>query len=404
MATPFQEAVKRQAEKRQAIQGESIRQPSIGDITKQLAAVFIGPYFGKEIGEGIGGTLFGKDKEKGILSGLGEDISNIGKGMKQDIGGIGGSIRDRLGLGGGRISAPLAASAPVSTSTLGKLSIPGLATDYGNVFDIDQPFALPGGLEDIAGQELSLSPDILDPRDIGINPPMAAQMGPDAVTPGSFGSLSTLGQLLSIAGSVKGAYDIFKGIGSGDAGGGALSGTELALASYPFLGPWSLAAIPIGSLLGGIKTGKTNKGTLQRDALRKFIYEQGFSPELGYLSTPGGGKFAITQEGGGKGAYNLNWENPLVPEAVGLLNPLGEAATEGDPNLSSQMTSMFTNAALQGATDRDSMLANVRYQYQAAGVTREEAERAIKQLAQANRITPNEYAAYLNAINTVFSV
>lgn len=355
---------------------QEMLQPKTSDIIKQLAALFGAAYLGK-----AGANLADKTN---LLSSLGLSdgqggLGLVGKGsLVSDaadyIGSLGSDARDYIGNlfsgGGGTSGASLGAGAAA------QLPVGGLETAYKAAASQGGLPALPGGIEDYLGSEV---------------------MGP-----GAGEGLSALGQALSLAAVAHGGYNLAKGFGEGDWKSGAMSGAEIASGLYPFIGPWSLAAIPIGAGLGLAKTGKTNEATSRRDDIRRFLFEKGVSPEAGKLSLPGGGTFDIAKEGGGKGAYQVDFNQPLAGKAVGLLNPLGEIITSGAEN-AGQSTGQFSNAALQGAGSDEQLLKNIQFQYKQAGVTHDEAKRAMNRLSMAGRITPQEYDAYMNSINKVFA-
>lgn len=348
----------RQAAAMQAEQ-QSIAQPKTSDMMKMLLAAGFAPKLGSELAN-IGGDVIGD-----LTSALG--LKSGGGG-----GGIFSSIGKSLGLGGGGGSAPNFAMPAMSNPVQ-----PLLEQGYASSLSTQNPYLLPGGLEDVAGAELT-----------GAGEGLATE-----------GGLGALGNALSIAAMLHGGYNLFDNFGEGDWKSGAMSGLEIGLGAMPFLGPWSLAAAPVGALIGAAKTGKTDEATKERDDFRTFLASKGVSPREDILMTPSG-EFNIGQEGGGQGAYNVDQSNPLAARASGLLNPLGELTTSGSDK-ASQATGMFTNASLQGADDKN-LIDNIRFQYNQAGITKEEAQRGINRLLNAGKINQAEHAAYANAIGQVF--
>lgn len=219
---------------------------------------------------------------------------------------------------------------------------------------------------------------------------------------GSGGESLYGGGPLSAAASLYGAYKLADDWGQSDWKSGAASG---AMAGSYF-GPWgTVIGAAIGAGLGSIHTGVTNKGTRARNSIRKFLADRGVSPEVGYLNMPDGSKFEMTSHGGGEGNYHIDTStgDPLTTTAVGYSNPLAEIVTSGDPKYTSQLTGWYGNAALQGAKSEEDVISNVRYQYKQAGITKDEAYRAMDRLVNAGKITQEEYSAYTNALNRIYN-
>jgi hypothetical protein len=332
---------------------QSIKKPGIKDLATTIAALTGGQYLGRELAEGIG-------------SGAGSIVKEGTSGLKD--------LLSSIGIGGG--------TTPTAGYEVSKaLTTPQLQTIYNTGLETGIPELMPGGIEALAGESSAV--------------PAAG--------------LSGLGTALSLAGIGHGAYGLFDNFGEGDAGSGAMSGAELGAGLGTLIGGPGFGTLiggGIGALgggvLGSIHSGQTNPGTLFRNDYRKYLQDKGISPELGYLSLPGGGKFEMTSSGGGKGSYHVD-QSGLGGTAVGYLNPLGELTTSGDDKYSGQATGYFSNAALEGATDEPTLMENIRFQYNQAGVGPEEARRGIKRLLNAGRITQQEYAAYENAINKIFT-
>lgn len=362
-AEALSQIARRRAEQQQLLaqaEQQSMAKPKISDLAKTIAATALARGGGDALAKEFGGVM--------------PDITG---GIKEQFGGLTDILsgaKDSIGSAFGYEPTQLASSATTDYA-------PSLLNDYG----------IGGGYEQ----------SLLDSYGLG-NTELSTGASEAAST-----GMSGLGTALSLAGIAHGGYNLFDDFGEGDWKSGALSGAEVGagLGSF-FPGVGTLVGGGIGALAGGLlgaaKTGKTNEGTKRRDSVRSFLASKGVGPKEDYLSLPGGGEYDIGGEGGGSGAYNVDQTNPLAAQASGLLNPLGETVTSGDDTGARQTTGMFTNAALQGATDEKTLIDNVRYQYQQAGITKDEGFRALRRLRDAGRITEDERMAYENSLNKVF--
>lgn len=321
---------------------------------------------------------------------------------------IGDYLKGVGGVVGGQVLAKKLADMFMGAENAGTAGAPSVNASAGSILDpIKNTLSsvFPGQGKDAVSSgflQETAPGSLLDTGDI-IAADAAVPEGANVVGSAPVEGLSGLGQALSAAAIAHGGYGLAKNWGEGDWKQGAMSGAEMAAGLYPFLGPWSLAAIPIGAGLGAIHTGRTNEGTIGRNSIREFLASRGVSPEAGYLNLPTGERFQMTSGGGGSGNYNVDQANPLSGQAVGFANPLGEIISSGDDKFAGQTAGWYSNAALQGAANEQDVLNNIRYQYRQAGITKDEAYRAMRRLQMAGKITQQEKDAYEAALNQIFS-
>lgn len=211
---------------------------------------------------------------------------------------------------------------------------------------------------------------------VGWNAGADASMGfygpggdPSAVTGAADTGLGAFGQALSIAAILHGGYNLASNFGEGNWKGGAMSGAEAGAGVGTLIlpGPGTAIGAGIGAITGGLlgaaKTGRTNKGTLARDAIRHGMRDTGLLDQDWNLTTSKGNKFYIGTEGGGRGEYqfDMNDQNKvaLIPQADALAR--GILGPDASQEQITWLTSFYINGATSDAQNQDEAIANLNY-------------------------------------------
>lgn len=196
-------------------------------------------------------------------------------------------------------------------------------------------------------------------------------------------------------------YDAYKKLTNDTAADDGSGSVKAALLST---GPFAGWAAPLVDVVG-LKSGK-HKDQYQRDAIRKYLKDNGFIDENYNVKLANDGTFNIGDETQsalnveGNRVYNIDWSDPRTHEMVGAIQPLVDMMIGNHEKRGSDLTGMLVNAALSSG---DSAMDSIRGFYQQAGFDRESAAAAINKLAEdAERLSPERRDAYLAAIDGLF--
>lgn len=182
---------------------------------------------------------------------------------------------------------------------------------------------------------------------------------------------------------------------------GVGEGVKVGARPENMLGFGILGAPSLGGAMGGINKllGGKGKDQLARDAVRKNLLESGFVDDKYNVALSDGSTYNIGVDGSKFGkASDVDFSKEGIGEVVGAINPLAEILTGGDDKLRSDFAGYLTNAVSSSGDVNE----NVKGLYAKAGIDKTSATEALNAMAEAGSITPEEKAAYLNGLNTIF--
>lgn len=234
---------------------------------------------------------------------------------------------------------------------------------------------------------------------------------------------STLGTMGSYAATyapwlaaIYGAYRVYDKMKNklNKSDGGPLTDSEIRMATNPRGIQTLLDKVPghkqrktldpVFQVAKGIWGSSKNADQVLRDRYRKAMKKGGMLDNDYSLTLADGSKFDLGKDGSIKN-YNVDFNQEGVDQVVGALDPVAEIIARGS-NLSdkqrSDLAGQLTNAAMSGGGDRG---ANIRGIYQSAGLDRNTAYNAIRELADnQNAFDGGRRDAYLASIDRVFGV
>lgn len=228
--------------------------------------------------------------------------------------------------------------------------------------------------------------------------------------------VSSIGKVAGFAGAAYGAYELISNFGKSNPVSGAIHGAAMGAyigSIFPGVGTLiggALGAVA-GGLLGCIKTGK-HKDQIARDHMRSFLEEKGILNSDHQIQLADGSMYDIGKDGGSaltnidgtmRHAYDVDFTNPLAGKVIGWIQPLTLLLTGGDKKLKDDFTGYFTNAALSNASSLEQAQANVMTLYQQAKATPEIMVKGLAALGQNGILPTNEYPAYMNGLQDLFS-
>ena len=171
----------------------------------------------------------------------------------------------------------------------------------------------------------------------------------------------------------------------------------------------------VGSMIG------SGKGTDQRrrDAWRKWgekvelleKRENAKGKNSHHVQLVDGSYFDVGLDEGNKTEdglriHDVNFDNPMAGEVVGMINPLAAISVGGTKGktkgLQEHSTGYLTNAALSSG-DINQARANALSFYQKVGLDKQGAIESLNELLEKEKITPEEHKAFIGGVNTVFA-
>jgi len=222
---------------------------------------------------------------------------------------------------------------------------------------------------------------------------------------GALGAAGAWSGTIGAVGNLVGIFSAGDNIKPKDAAiGGAVNGAYIGTQILP---GWGTA---IGAVVGGIAgfassyfgSGKS-KDQKARDQVRGALQQAGVIDEKYCLTLANGSKFDIGKDGGAKltnmdgserRMYEVDLNNPLSAQAVGLANPLAHLVSGGDKKLATAFTGYFTNAAMSNAASPDDVRQNMLAIFSKFNIGPEQVMGALQQLGSAGKITTEEYGAF----------
>lgn len=177
---------------------------------------------------------------------------------------------------------------------------------------------------------------------------------------------------------------------------------------------------PVGLIAKAVLGSSKDDAQIFRDRYRKSLQKAGVIDDKFQYKGADGSSFDMGLDGGARlknvganidgemdrGAYDVDFSNPLAGKTVGYLNPL-TAITLGGPNndrankLHSDATGMFTNAALANAKSEDDVRREAIAMYLKNGL--DSREKAIGALDAIKDKVGDKYGAYAHGINSLYS-
>lgn len=223
--------------------------------------------------------------------------------------------------------------------------------------------------------------------------------GPSLIgAPGTTGALGAMSAAAPAAAAVAApivAHGTITGVGN-IAQGEDLSLHQQAALALPTFGA-SFLYNPVKNLFG---SGKGEK-EVKRDKLKEYLQQQGFvTPEWG-VNLADGSQWELRDD---TQYFEPDFNNPLMSQTVGDLNPLAYILSGGDRELATAYAGWMANAAASNAgADAGMARNNVLQMYHDAGLTPEAATQILTEMKDTGKITPDEYIAYINGINKIVS-
>ena len=277
-----------------------------------------------------------------------------------------------------------------------------------------RPNPVPGlGLPQVAG---GLGVNQLLPEGSNIfGTSMAESMAPDVpvlipdasigatqtgAAPSSFGLNSTGGMgALPIAGTALGAYLLTRGLR--DSLTGREDNSKEGLASRAQAAFSTVGLSELGRLFGGGKPKEQESRDRARDALKSMGIVDGPQGGQATLQTYGGDSLDIGIDGGGQGNYNVDFTNPLAPQAVALVNPLAAIVSAKTGTPKEQVAGWLTNGILQNNTEPGNLVKEAQFLYRKMGVGPQELLDGLGQLYAQGKISREEVDAFTNSIRSI---
>ena len=209
-----------------------------------------------------------------------------------------------------------------------------------------------------------------------------------------------------------GGKDIIRGKGKRD------DYTNLVLDVNPVTAPINMGLRALGMRsVGKMMSGGKSDDQMGRDEVRKSMKSQGM------FATPGGYDFLLAdgtsydigRDGGARllnadgktdrGAYDVDFSNPLAAETTAQSMALGMILTGGHKKLSDDFTGYITNAGLSNAKDQTTATQNLQAitkQMMGSGLTQDSAKSILDQLKANNRIDVDSYNVAVSKLPILF--
>lgn len=245
-----------------------------------------------------------------------------------------------------------------------------------------------------------------------------AALGGETAAEG-FGSAfggATAGKILGGVGAAYSAYSLFKNWGKGDIAGGAINGAATgAYIGSVVPGVGTAIGAVVGGLLGAasglFKTGK-HKDQVARDGVREALINNGLLTNDYKLTLANGSNYDIGKDGGFKlinvdgttrHAYDVDFQNPLAAQTVGMAQSFVSVMLGGDKKLSSDFTGYVVNAALSNASTIDEARANLLSIFKQFKLAPEGVLQGISSMIQSGVVTQDVGLAYANGLRDLFA-
>jgi len=298
---------------------------------------------------------------------------------------------------------------------MGRISREAL-TQVGQRLGIDVSSA---GFNDLANTAL----DYISGRTSGIlgrTSDIGGSLGIEGAADSLTGNIgATAGKIMGAAGAAYSVYNIADNWGRGNmspvdgAINGASAGAYIGSMIFPGVGTAVGAVVGgvVGAIGGIVKVGK-HPDQKMRDQVRHAMQDAGMLDKDWNLTLANGAKFDIGRDGHKKidsvdgsqrAVYQLDFNHPLVGEAIGMANPLAKLLTGGDEKLSADFVGYFVNAALSNANTLEDARANMAAIFQSFQMAPEQAAAGLEALHAQGKVTAEELPAFINGVYSIVS-
>ncbi|MCB0346314.1 MAG: hypothetical protein KDD66_14440 [Bdellovibrionales bacterium] len=228
---------------------------------------------------------------------------------------------------------------------------------------------------------------------------------------------SSAGPILGAVGAAYSAYQLIDNFGHNTPANGAIQGATVGA----YIGTQIMPGLgtAVGGLIGGVAgaiSGLFHSGKhpdqKARDAMRDGLAQLGLVSAEHNLTLADGSTYFIGYDGGHRyqnadgtqrAPYDVDFSNPLSPEAVGWAQPLAAVLTGGDEKLRTDLTGYLVNAAQSNANSLADVQRNIQAFLVKINATPEAIAQGLAQLHQAGKLSAEEYAAYLHGFKTLLT-
>lgn len=222
-------------------------------------------------------------------------------------------------------------------------------------------------------------------------------------------------KFLGGVGAAYSAFDLLKNWGKNDPISGAVQGaTTGAYIGSVVPGIGTLIGGAVGGLIGLASglfggSGKSKEQKL-RDSFRDNLEQLGVLDGNHCVNLADGSKYNCGYDGGHKytnldgtqrGAFEIDFKNPLASQVIGWANPVIDALTGGDPMLKVAFVGYVTNAATSNATTLEEARQNVLSIFSNMKVGMQDVVGALTSMTQQGKLPKSTYDAYINGLQTL---
>ena len=250
----------------------------------------------------------------------------------------------------------------------------------------------------------------------GIEGAAAVADGAGAAAEGAAGLSGTVNQVIGAAGAAYSLYNIINNFGELSLKDGIVNGAATGAYVGSFFGPpGTLIGGAIGGVVGAVasffkKSGKS-KEQKARDKVRDAFEQIGLIDENHSVTLADGTKYDIGKDGKHKytnldgtkrGAFEIDFSNPMSGQVIGWINPIVEQLVGGDEKLRIAFVGYFTNAALSNAKSLEEARQNVLAMFKNIGLTPEKIASGLQQMNAAGKLPNDVFEAYVNGVITLY--
>jgi hypothetical protein len=223
------------------------------------------------------------------------------------------------------------------------------------------------------------------------------------------------GKLLGGIGAAYSAFSLLKNWGKNNPVSGAVQGaTTGAYIGSVVPGIGTVIGGAVGGLIGLASglfggSGKSKEQKL-RDSFRDNLEQLGVLDGNHSVTLADGSKYNFGYDGGHKytnldgtqrGAFEIDFKNPLANQVIGWANPVIDALTGGDPMLKIAFVGYVTNAATSNATTLEEARQNVLSIFSNMKVGMQDIAGALVGMTQQGKLPKSTLDAYMNGLQTL---
>lgn len=221
---------------------------------------------------------------------------------------------------------------------------------------------------------------------------------------------------MNVLGALYGAYDLIKNFGTLSTAHGALSGLAAGAGIGSLILPGAGTAVGglIGAAIGGIlslfKNSGKDKDQKARDLMRKALQQNGIIDDKFTIGLADGSRYDIGIDGGpkpefgGRRAFEVDMNNPLMVKIATFLAPLTQVACGGNQKLAADLSGYLANAALSNAGgDEAKARENVQAIYGEFKIKPEDILHGLSQLTGSHTLSVDLVNKYSEILKELFA-